>query len=405
MRPVPETVSSILVIKLSSLGDVLLGTAILPALAGRWPGAAIDWVVEPEGAALLDNNPFIRQPLLFRRREMAALVLRHPLRALRLWREFRRRLRECEYDLVVDIQGLAKSWLVLRQARLAPRGLRIGKGRFIGLDIASPHRRGFRRHAVPSYFEPLESLLPSLPDAAGMRPVFVPAESARAELEDLLHGEQPRARHVVLHPWTTWATKHWPEEHWVTLGRALLGEGLVPVISGAERDAAHSAALAERIGRGQGGRGAIVAAGRLSFAGFAHLARQALAVISVDSLPMHLAAVVGARVVALHGPTDPVRTGPWGRRALACNAAGVFLSTAGSGEASGTGMRQDGPFRGEGGEGIIRLVRADEGPPWPVAGMNCPKMPCLSKTCPRYKTECMHILTPEKVLAVLAWID
>lgn len=395
MRPVPTRVLSILVIKLSSLGDVLLGSAILPALAERWPEAAIDWVVEAEGAALLDNNPFIRRCLVFKRHEIVTLLLPHPLRAFRIWRGFRNTLRATGYDLVIDIQGLLKSWLILRQARLAPFGLRIGKGCFCGLDYASPHRRAFRRHAVPSYFEPLVPLLPSLPRASGMCPVFVPAETASAEMEDLFNGKQASTRYIVLHPWTTWISKHWPERHWVSLGRALLTEGCIPVISGAQADAARSKALAEQIGQG-----ALVAAGRLSFAGFALLARRARAVISVDSLPMHLAAAVGARLIALHGPTDPLRTGPWGRRAVACNAAGVFFSALTSPKEGETLF-----LEGKSQTGSLHVLHEGDVPPWRVREMACPKMPCLKKRCPRYATECMQFLLPEKILAVLAWLD
>ncbi len=402
VHSIPDNVRSVLVVKLSSLGDVLLGTAILPYLAGRWPGVAIDWAVESEGAALLDGNPFIRKRILVKRREMAALLPWHPVRALQLWRVCMRDLREYQYDLIIDIQGLAKSWVVLQRARCRADGLRIGKGHFPGLDVVCPHRRCVRRHAVSSYYEPFE-IMDGRPLAYPLSgPVFVPAKSAQTEVAEIFFGEQPPARYVIFHPWTTWPTKHWPEEHWVGLGRALLEQGATPVISGAGDDVRRAEALAERIGCAQSGKGAIAAAGKLSFAGFAELAGGAWAVISVDSLPMHLAAAVGARVISLHGPTDPMRTGPWGRRALGVNVAGVFLSAAVCADHKGPGAFVNRAEDDTGDGSSLRLVQGDKEPPWRVVGMHCSKMPCLEKTCPRYKTECMRVLTPEKVLSVLA---
>jgi heptosyltransferase-1 len=447
-------IRSILIVKLSSLGDVLLATAVLPFIRSIFPAASVDWVVETEGQEIVRHNPALRRVIIFPRRELAGLLLRHPVRACRVWCAARRDLRAARYDLILDLQGLARSWVVSLMARLEPQGVRAGKGRFPWITYKSPHRRAFLRHAVPSYFEVLAVLGFPAPPLQDMRVSFAPNPDCRAlpglqgkkqrlcaaagpqdtpapgEAEDVFKGEEelqgpsqgasasggsagspcrvgdvleecgsfimkfPLMPYVVFHAFTTWPAKHWPEEHWVRLAELLYGQGLAErvVISGSRADTARAEALCEKIRLAAAGavrdKGAPAsswvtnAAGHLSFAELARLAAGARAVISVDSFPMHLAAAAGARVISLHGPSDPARTGPWGKGCRALSAAGEYCPPGACAEPARHSWSADDCL---------------------TAAANCGRMPCRRRRCMRrqsQKTACMRLVTPERVFAV-----
>ena len=343
------------------------------------------------------------------------------------------------------MQGLARSWVVSLSARLAPQGARAGKGRFLGIRSKSPHRRAFLRHAVPSYFEVLEVLGFPAPPLQDMRVSFAPAcvdagdetaggardadsrkgcaehtEQAEFFMKKFVFSQTP---YIVFHAFTTWQTKHWPEEHWVRLAEFVFAHGLAQrvVISGSRVDSARAEALCAKIrlasaaadalpARGTDASSWVVnAAGNLSFAGFARLAAGARAVVSVDSFPMHLAAAVGARVVSLHGPSDPARTGPWGEGCLALSAAGICRPLEAYARLAAGGEREC----AEAGGAVPRSGREahHDAACDPAAATNvntaprepapCGRMPCRRRRCPRWKAACMRRITPERVFAAL----
>jgi len=106
-----------------------------------------------------------------------------------------------------------------------------------------------------------------------------------------------------------WKTKRWPLKHWVALAMLLLEKGLTPVVTGGP----HEVAVAEAIAKATDGK-SIATAGKTSLNELAGIMALARVVISTDSGPMHVAAMAGATVVALFGPTNPVPSAPYGDR-------------------------------------------------------------------------------------------
>jgi len=421
-----ERVRSILVVKLSSLGDVLLAAAVLPHLRASFPAACIDWLAETEGEGLVRTSPSLRRVCVFPRRELAALFPWRPVRAWRLWRACMSDLRTERYDLVLDMQGRARSWLVSLLARLKPKGIRAGKGRFLGMHYKSPHRRAFLRHAVPSYFEVLSVLGFPPPPIQDMRVPYALSAEGEAEAREFLAGKSIQSPYVVFHVFTTWPSKHWPEGHWIELAKLCHACGLAVVLSGSRADSACAEALAHRMGLAVTTGGtradsacaealaqrldhavtadagcpapalAVNAAGSLGFAGFAWLARGAYAVVSVDSFPMHLAAAAGARVLSLHGPTDPLRTGPWGEACRALSALGEFRPRE-QGSAPDAALLADPATDAD----VRAAPTCSVGHEAPACGC----VPCRKRRCLRWYSACMRLITPERVFAALAVAD
>ena len=287
----------ILVVKLSSLGDTLHALPAVAELRDRLP-ATVDWAVQPAFAPLVRAFACVDRvfevPRPARPREWA-----RALSALR---------REPPWDLVVDFQGLLKSALVARAAR-APR--RIGPSfaregsRLLYTEIAG--RRDKSRHAIDECFDVLRHL--GIPVPAEPRfPLSVPVPDPDAlDPPELASLSGPR---VAVAPYSRWPSKNWPAERFAEAIRLLVQErGARVHVLGGPGDRAGAQAILDAAG--------VPAAnhcGAFSLVESAGLLSRCEALLTNDSGPMHLAAALGVRCVALFGPTSAARTGPYGPR-------------------------------------------------------------------------------------------
>ena len=275
----------ILVIKLSSLGDIAHALPAVRALKER-TGAVIDWVVQPEYAGLLAGCPDVEGRIEFPRRNFA-----------RQFFPFLRALRRARYDVIVDLQGLMKSAIVARLARgarrVGPAWAREGAHRFY--DAQPPRGSGPRRHAVDELLDVADLVAPGAGAALEPRLTFAEAES-----------DGRPGPHVAFAPFSRWATKDWPIEKFAELGRRLVAEmGCQIRIVGGRDDEAQGEALARQIGaRAQN------LCGKTDLPGLCSLLKGTDLLVSVDSGPMHWADAMGVPLVAVFGATDPARTGP-----------------------------------------------------------------------------------------------
>lgn len=292
---------SILVVKTSSLGDVVHALPMVSDLARRHPGAAIDWVVEEAFADVPSLHPAVRHVFPVCVRAWRRAPLRESTRLLHCLA----RLRGPSHDLVIDAQGLMKSAIV----SLAARGPRCGmdfRSAREGLAALACGRRirvGRDAHAITR-----NRLL-----AAGC------ADTDPSPPPDYGLGQasSPSGGPVCLLTACSRADKEWPRDRWLGLGRHLSARGcrlLLP--GGSSEELARAAALAGDIGP------AASTIGPVSLAELAALLAGARAVVGVDTGLTHLAAALGAPVLALFGPTRPERTGVIGQRARNLASAG-----------------------------------------------------------------------------------
>ena len=295
----PPRGGSVLVVRLSALGDVLFALETVTALHAARPDLAIDFLVEPGHGHVLDGHPHIREVLRYPRKQK----LRVPGF---LWRLRRRR-----WDLVLDLHGLQKSALCVRAVRatrklgFAPPGAREGAHRAytdaVPLPLsprgALPHRaaRGFYLLERLGIIAPIDGD-PQAPPALDLRP---PERSPWGE-------QGPR---VVLHPGASAfaAFKRWPEERFAGLARALVDDGCQVLVSFGPGEAE----LAHRIvAQAPGARELDGTA--LGLLGLGAVYRDADVAVAADTGPLHLAAAAGTTVVALFGPKDHALYGPRG---------------------------------------------------------------------------------------------
>jgi heptosyltransferase-1 len=302
----------ILLVKLSSFGDVLHALPTLAALRSAYPDAHITWLVEAAYAPLLAGHPALNEiweaPRLHPGELLAGANRARLQRVLRL-------LRAQSFDLVVDIQGLLKSALWVALAK-------------------SPHKVGYDRTRELSYLALSERVPPYDPEAHAVRrylnlahylgaPYAVPrfhlAFDAGVDLAGLIPAADERPL-VVLHPGARWSSKLWLPASWARLAEWLEKQGFQVALTGSRADQP----LVSEISRNT--RSSVLnLAGSTSLAQLAGILRKAHLAVTTDTGAMHLAAASETPVVALFGPTAPWRTGPFGeghqvvRLNLACS--------------------------------------------------------------------------------------
>jgi heptosyltransferase-1 len=256
------------------MGDVIHTLPAVASLKQSFAQSSIAWAIEPKWATLLDGNPFIDEVIRVDRSSLQSML------------HLRSVLRQRGFDVAIDFQGLIKSAIIASFAR--------------------PDRI-YGRHWTHAR-EPLASLFYSRtirPDARHIIDQNLEVASAAGATNNLRlfpvpqgrpAGELPQGPFVLASPLAGWAGKQWPLENYVELARRLRQDcGIALVLNGA---------------------GTIEASGCSvhvsGLPGLIDATRKAIAVVGVDSGPLHLAAALGKPGVAIFGPTDPERNGPYG---------------------------------------------------------------------------------------------
>lgn len=258
------------------MGDIIHALPGAASLKHSFPEARITWVVAPQWVSLLQGNGFVDRLVIFRRDNPGS------------WRRTKDELRAEQYDLAVDFQGLTKSALIAhlaRPERIAGFGSRVVRERPAGV-FYSIRVQSAAAHVVDQALD-----LAAGAGASNLVRAFpLPAGAPEGRLPD-----EPFA---LASPLAGWASKQWPLEYYERLA-AILREklGMPLVLNGAPGTVpAVLGALAHESG----------------LPGLIDATRRAALVIGVDSGPLHLAAALNKSGVAIFGPTDPARNGPYG---------------------------------------------------------------------------------------------
>lgn len=269
----------ILVVRMGSLGDIIHTLPAVATLKHSFPRADLHWVVDPKWAGLLEGNPFVDRVVTLARKS---------------WRSVREawgQLRSVRFDLAVDFQGLVKSALVASAARPDKIfGFHQSQAREkLAALFYSDRTRVSAAHVVDRNLE--------LAVASGATSILrtFPVPQGRAE------GTLPEGEFVLASPLGGWPGKQWPLESYRALGVLLREKLRVPLVLNGPPSAAETL-------RSMAGTVAHVS----GIPGLIDATRRALAVVGIDSGPLHLAAALGKPGVGVYGPTDPARNGPYG---------------------------------------------------------------------------------------------
>jgi lipopolysaccharide heptosyltransferase I len=298
-----------LIVRLSSIGDIVHALPAVAALGDAFPQAEICWAIEKRHAGLLDGNPFVRRvisldTLGWRSRLVSSYTLEEVARGIRA-------LRELPFDAAIDFQGLIKSgliaWISRSRERLGfgEKWLREPAASFFYTERVSPHGR---RHVIEMNLALVERLgVPALQPPQWRFPLpHNPSDEQTVEERLAAFGVK---EFIIINPGGGWVTKRWSPQNYAELLRRMERDhdefGWRVLLTGSPDEEA----LIHEILEGAGSKQAVYFASTLTQ--FIALARRARLLVGADTGPLHLAAAVGTPIVAIYGPTDWARNGPF----------------------------------------------------------------------------------------------
>jgi lipopolysaccharide heptosyltransferase II len=309
----------ILILKPSSLGDVIQALPVLRLIKSHLPASEVFWWIDAGLAPLLEGDPDLAGLVRFERKRWAAPQhwpeMLHSIR----W------MREQHFDWVIDLQCLARSgafaWLANGKLLIGLDEVREGARGFYDVAV---RRASFHTHAADWYLSVLSRLgvpvhrnfqwLPERPAVAAevKRKWLGQAQKEKAEGREPVHTPHSALRTphwIALQPGARWENKRWPAGYYAELVRSLAGQfaGASFAILGAAEDRP----LGEIIARAQPQR-CLNLCGQTSLLEMVEWLRLCDLMITNDTGPMHVAAALGKPLVAIFGPTEPRRTGPYG---------------------------------------------------------------------------------------------
>lgn len=291
----------VLIVRTGAMGDVLHALHAVAALRVARPEWQIGWVVDPRWAPLLvdaeGNGPIVSrvhlaETKLWSKAPASVATMRSVL-------DLRHALRREHYDIVVDMQGTLRSAVI---------GWMTGVRQFAGYSdpreslAAKFYKRKLKRlgkHVI-------EQGAALVGEACGIALEPAPVDLPRDTSADLWASEFAGGRQIcVLAAGGGWGAKRWPAENFGALARELREMGLDVVVNASRKEDALAAKVISA--SADTARMAVC-----NVAGLIALMRHAKLLVGGDSGPTHLAAAIGVPLIALFGPTDPARNGPWG---------------------------------------------------------------------------------------------
>lgn len=290
----------ILILKPSSLGDVVQALPVLRLLKIQWPQSEIFWWIDSALAPLIEGDRDLTGVIRFERRRWARMQnWPEMIRSVR-W------MRAQRFDLVIDLQCLARSgafaWLAAGKFLIGLDDAREGARGFY--DLAVP-RAGFHTHAVDWYL----SVLPELGVPVHRHFTWLP-ERPDTAAQVKAKWKTDGTKWIAIQPGARWENKRWPAPLFAELIRGLAVR--FPAARFAILGSHDDQPLGEILARAQPDR-CLNLCGATSLPEMIEWNRLCDFLVTNDTGPMHVAAALGKPLVALFGPTEPRRTGPYGQ--------------------------------------------------------------------------------------------
>jgi heptosyltransferase-1 len=309
-------IERLLIVRLSAMGDVIHTLPAVQALRTAFPNAMIGWLIEERWAELLCAPGTARRGPRSAQRPLVDWVhtvdlkgWRKSLFTIHTLEQIARAgndLRAARYDVAVDLQGAVRSGLLARWSG-APVVYGVAQPR------ESPASLWYTRQAIARGAHVIEQNL-SLAEAVAQRAMVVPRVEFPQDSESEKRIEQRLAEagvrdFAILNPGAGWGAKRWPAERYGQVARALAGCGVRSIINYGPGEEG----LAREVEMASDGAARAL---KCSISELIALTRRAKLFVGGDTGPLHLAAALQVPVVAIFGPTDPARNGPYGTRSV-----------------------------------------------------------------------------------------
>ena len=292
----------VLIVKLSSIGDVVLTTPILEIVKNNIQNAQISFLVEEESYPVIQFHPLIDKFFIIPRTKWQRKFILHPIDTIRSILKSFKELRKITFDVAIDFQGLGRSAIFVL---LAKANLKVGRGRWCFFHRKIPmYKKNVIQHALQNYFDTI-SLVPELKINRDILPKVFSGIDQDNYAQKLISGLPLKKYLIIIFHTTRWDSKNYPISKWIKLIN-LINQNIDCnlLLSGSKEDYENSLKISEQcINK------VINITGSLALDKMISLIKFSNAVITCDSGPMHIASALNIPVVALFGPTDPKRTG------------------------------------------------------------------------------------------------
>lgn len=313
-----NNIQNILVIRLSSIGDVLKCTVVIDKLHRHFPHARISWLVETKSKDVLLGNPNIDEVIVWQRKEWSkqAQISRNYPKFFNRLLQFAQEIRRRNFDLVIDLYGAPRSGIISYLSKAPFRLCYSGTRRCSNLWA--------NIHAVPDYSNDTTFMQYY---AGILRPLGIDTNNLQMQMPVLPEDQRfaqsflqqagiDPGQFIAINPSTSWSSKCWPTEYYARLADMIWTKHRIPLVMlGAPGDVP----LVEDI-IGRMDYQPVNAAGKTTLRQLAALAEQALVFISGDTGPLFIAEAVGTATLSIFGPTDPAWHGPQGERHITLTA-------------------------------------------------------------------------------------
>ncbi len=317
----------ILIIKQTSLGDVLHSTVAIDAIKKKYPDAKITYLVDISAQDIVKYNPDVDRIILFHFNYVINLAKKNIFKVIKYFYDKIKELRNEEYDIAFDLQGLERSVLFLYFARAKEKYV---KGRY-------PLLKGYKNKDIHATLEILSVLsLAGIKQDEPKMSLFIP-EGIEKSILSLLEKINPDKKPIItISPFTRWETKNWGLDKFKALLKLLEQKDYIIFLTGSKEDQSEVESMIDRnsiIDKDDDSNLTKKAkdkifnlAGKLSILEFASLIKHSNLLVSCESFPPHIASTLHTPVIVLMGPTDEKRIGPINTRYKLIRAENVLCS-------------------------------------------------------------------------------
>lgn len=288
---------TVLMWRFSSVGDIVLATPAISALAQAWPHARIIFATKAAFVPLLQANPHLH-----------AVVSAPADASFGVWLNT---LRACRADAVVDLHGKARGWALRFGLRTPHQAYWHKRDLADSLTMHLGHGRyRARKHIAARYHQAVEQLVGRALPRATLRYDVAPADEVRARVRLQALRATRSGPCIGLSPGAMWATKRWPLARFVALAQRLVAQGMHVVLTGSPDEMAQAEIITHNIPSVQN------LTGRITLGELGGIIAQCDVFVANDSGPMHIARALGVPTVAFFGSTDPNQFDGRGHRLL-----------------------------------------------------------------------------------------
>lgn len=306
----------ILIVRLSAMGDIIHAMPAVAGLRRQFPESRIDWAIEERWSPLLtsritseierDSELSEQQPLVNRVQQVQMRSWRQSPLSFKTREEImslRAQLRASNYDHAIDLQGAIRSALLARAS-----GAKVKAGALHPRELPARWLYNVKAHAPAEHVVHQAAEVVSAAVGRMVDPIPPPfPQDPETERWAADQAQSASPQFALVNPGAGWGAKCWPAERYAELIRILSEHGVFSLINAGpgEKELAQNACLAnEKVAK-------VV---ECSLRQLIALSRLASIFIGGDTGPMHLASALGIPVLAIFGPTDPARNGPYGGR-------------------------------------------------------------------------------------------